>query len=226
MHARDEQRASQIASAGAVAVVVGDLSSIAQTRTLAQAASKHGPYDAIIHNAGVGGGSGPRQVTEDGLERIFAINTMAPFVLTALMPLAPRMVYLSSGLQESGIADLSDLQYERKPYSGHQAYCDSKLHDVMLAFAVARRCPEVISNAVDPGWIKTKLGGLNATNELDEGAETPVWLATSDDPEARASGRLLKWRRLLAPNPAASDVAMQEGLLEACERLSGVKFES
>jgi NAD(P)-dependent dehydrogenase (short-subunit alcohol dehydrogenase family) len=228
MHARDDQRASQAAAAapGALAVVVGDLSSIAQTSALAEAATAYGPYDAIIHNAGVGGGSGPREVTEDGLERIFAINTLAPYVLTALMPLAPRMIYLSSGLQEVGITDLSDLQYERKPYSGYQAYCDSKLHDVLLAFAVARRCPQVISNAVDPGWIKTKLGGPNATNELDEGAETPVWLASSDEPEAQASGRLLKWRQVLVPNPAATDVAMQEGLLEACERLSGVKFES
>jgi NAD(P)-dependent dehydrogenase (short-subunit alcohol dehydrogenase family) len=158
----------------------------------------------------------------DGLERIFAINTLAPYVLTALMALAPRMIYLSSGLQSSGIADLSDLQYEHRPYRAGQAYCDSKLHDVMLAFAIARRYPHVISNAVDPGWIKTKLGGPGATNELDEGAQTPVWLATSDEPAAMASGRLLKWGRALVPNPAATDVALQDGLLDACARLSGV----
>ena len=227
LHARNEQRASQASNAapGASAVVVGDLASIARTKALAEAANTYGPYDVIIHNAGVGGGSGPRQVTADGLERIFAINTVAPYVLTALMPLAPRMVYLSSGLQENGIADLSDLQFEHKPYRGMQAYSDSKLHDVMLAFAVARRHPHVISNAVDPGWIKTKLGGPGATNELDEGAETQVWLATSDESEATVTGRLLKWRRPLVPNPAANDIAMQDGLLEACARLSGVNLE-
>jgi NAD(P)-dependent dehydrogenase (short-subunit alcohol dehydrogenase family) len=227
LHARDDLRASQASAAtpGAFAVVVGDLASITATRALAEAANAYGPYDAIIHNAGVGGGSGPRQVTADGLERIFAINTLAPYVLTALIPLASRMIYLSSGLQEIGIADLVDLQYERKPYRGMQAYSDSKLHDVMLAFAVARRYPHVISNAVDPGWIKTKLGGSGATNELDEGAETPVWLATSDEAEATVSGRLLKWRQPLVPNPAATDVALQDGLLEACARLSGVKLE-
>jgi NAD(P)-dependent dehydrogenase (short-subunit alcohol dehydrogenase family) len=223
LHARNEQRASETSAAavGAGAVVVGDLSSIAETKVLARAANTQGPYDAIIHNAGVGGGSGPRQLTADGLERIFAINTLAPYILTALMPLAQRMVYLSSGLQANGVADLADLQYERKRYNGMQAYCDSKLHDVMLAFAVARRFPQVVSTAVDPGWIKTKLGGPGATNELDEGAQTPVWLATSDEAEATVSGRLLKWRRPVVANPAADDITLQDGLLDACARLSG-----
>jgi NAD(P)-dependent dehydrogenase (short-subunit alcohol dehydrogenase family) len=227
LHARNEQRASETraAAAGASAVVVGDLSSIAETKALAQSANSQGPYDAIIHNAGVGGGSGPRQVTADGLERIFAINTLAPYILTALMPRAPRMVYLSSGLQANGVADLSDLQYERKRYDGRQAYCDSKLHDVMLAFAVARRFPQVVSSAVDPGWVKTKMGGPGATNELDEGAETPVWLATSDEVQATTSGRLLKSRRPVVANPAASDITLQDGLLDACAHLSGVTIE-
>jgi NAD(P)-dependent dehydrogenase (short-subunit alcohol dehydrogenase family) len=203
-------------------MVVGDLSSIAETKALAQAATAHGPYDVIVHNAGIGGGSGPRQLTVDGLERIFATNTLAPYILTALMPLAPRMVYLSSGLQANGIADLSDLQYERKRYAGMQAYCDSKLHDVLLAFAVARRFRHVVSNAVDPGWIKTKLGGPGATNGLDEGADTPVWLATSDEPEATMSGRLVKRRQPQVPHRAASDITLQDGLLDACARLSDV----
>jgi NAD(P)-dependent dehydrogenase (short-subunit alcohol dehydrogenase family) len=225
LHARNEQRAfeTRAAAAGASAVVVGDLSSIAGTTALAQAANTHGPYDAIIHNAGVGGG--PRQLTADGLERIFAINTLAPYILTALMPLAQRMVYLSSGLQANGIADLADLQYERKRYDGMQAYCDSKLHDLMLAFAVARRFPQVVSSAVDPGWIKTKMGGPGATGELDEGADTPVWLATSDEAEATVSGRLLKRRQPVVPNPAANDITLQDGLLDACARVSGVTIE-
>ena len=146
---------------------------------------------------------------------------LAPYVLTALMPRPRRIIYLTSGLESVGVADLADLQYERKPWNGMQAYSDSKLHDVALAFAVARRWPEVLSNAVDPGWIRTKLGGPNATDDLPEGAETQVWLATGDG-DALVTGRYFKRRQELRPNPSAHDVDYQEGLLAACAKLTGV----
>jgi NAD(P)-dependent dehydrogenase (short-subunit alcohol dehydrogenase family) len=170
---------------------------------------------------GVGGGSAQRTLTEDGYERIFAINVLAPYLLTALMPAPKRVVYLTSGLEAGGQVDLDDLHYERKPWSGMQAYSDSKLYDVMLAFAVARRWPRVSSNAVDPGWIRTRMGGPNATDGLPEGAETQVWLASADGPDATASGRYLKRRRELRANPAAYDTDLQERLLAVCARLTG-----
>lgn len=122
--------------------------------------------------------------------------------------------------------DLADLQHERRPWDGMQAYSDSKLCDVMLAFAVARRWPRVRSNAVDPGWMKTRMGGPGATGELPEGADTQVWLATSDDPAAAVTGRYFKERRELRANPAAYDVALQDGLLAACAALTGVPLPS
>ena len=223
LHARARGRADAAAEAvpGAAGVAVGDLSVVAGMRQAAESASALGPYDAVIHNAGVG--SAPaRHPTADGLERIFAVNVLGPYLLTALMPLPARLVYLSSGLEAAGQVHLDDLQWERRPWNGMQAYCDSKLYDVLLAFAVARRYPRLRGNAVDPGWIKTKLGGQGATDELPVGADTQVWLATSDDADAGVTGRYFKWRRDLRANPAAYDTHLQEALLAACAKLTGV----
>jgi NAD(P)-dependent dehydrogenase (short-subunit alcohol dehydrogenase family) len=224
MHARNEQRADATRASvpGAAAVVVADAASLTQIRGLAERATALGPFDAVIHNVGVGGGVPARVVTEDGLAHIFQVNVLAPYMLTALMHRPQRLVYLTSGLEADGVIDLADLQYERRPWDGMQAYRDSKLYDVMLAFAVARRWPQVRSNTVDPGWIKTRMGGPNAPDELPVGAETQVWLASSDDPAALVTGRYLKRRQDLRANPVAYDTAAQELLLTACADLTGV----
>ncbi len=226
LHARNDERAAAVRTTvpHAAGVVVGDVASLAQTRALAAAANEFGPFDAVIHNVGVGGGVPERTVTADGIEQILQINVLAPYLLTALMPLPARLVYLTSGLQEQGIVDLDDLQYERKRWDGMQAYSDSKLYDLMLAFAVARRYPAVRSNAVDPGWIKTRMGGPNATDELPEGAETQIWLATGDDPQAAVTGRYFKRRTQLTPHPAAGDPSLQEALLAVAAELTGVRL--
>ena len=223
LHARSDARAQDALAAvpGADGVVVGDLASLASTRELAEAVTARAPFDAVVHNAGVGGG-GERAVTDDGLSRIFGVNVVAPYLLTALVPRPSRLVYLTSGLQSQGRPDLDDLQHERGPWNGMQAYSDSKLWDVVLAFAVARRWPDVLSNAVDPGWIKTRMGGPSATDELPEGAATQVWLATSDDPAAVVTGRYFKRQRELEAHPAASDHDVQDGLLAACAQITGV----
>jgi NAD(P)-dependent dehydrogenase (short-subunit alcohol dehydrogenase family) len=222
LHARDDARAKDAADAvpEASGVAVGDLSAVAGIRQAAESATALGPYDAVIHNAGVGSANERRQ-TADGCERIFAINVLGPYLLTALMPLPPRLVYLTSGLESAGRVRLDDLQWEGRAWNGMQAYSDSKLYDVLLAFAVGRRYPWLRSNAVDPGWIKTKLGGPGATDELPIGAQTQVWLATSDDPDAAVTGRYFKWRRDLRANSAAYDTGLQEALLAACARLAG-----
>jgi NAD(P)-dependent dehydrogenase (short-subunit alcohol dehydrogenase family) len=223
LHARNDQRADQARAAvpDAADVVVGDLSSIAGTRAAAQAAAALGGYDAVIHNAGVGGAD-ERTVTDDGFERIFAVNVLAPYLLTCLIPRPARLVYLTSGLESQGEANLDDLQFERRPWNGMQAYSDSKLWDVVLAFAVARHWPGTLSNAVDPGWIRTRMGGPSATDDLPEGAETQVWLATSDDPGATVTGRYVKRRQDLRANPAAYDVELQERFLETLSGMTGV----
>jgi NAD(P)-dependent dehydrogenase (short-subunit alcohol dehydrogenase family) len=225
LHARDDSRAKDTAAAvpEAAGVAVGDLSVISGIRRTAEEANELGPYDAVIHNAGVGSAAA-RHLTSDNTERIFAVNVLGPYLLTALMPLPERLIYLSSGLQASGRVHLDDLQWERRRWNGSQAYCDSKLYDVLLAFAVARKYPTLRSNAVDPGWIKTKLGGRGATNDLPVGAQTQVWLATSDEPDALVTGRFFKWRRDLRANPEAYDTGLQDALLAACATLTGTEL--
>src|ERR1700733_566738 len=138
LHARSEQRGDQALAAvpGAQSVVVGDLASIAQTRPVAEQLNRLGSFDAVIHNAGVGYREPRRIATEDGLPHVFAVNTLAPYILTALIKRPKRLVYLSSGLHQNGDDRLQDLAWEQRPWDGTKAYSDSKMHDVLLAFAV------------------------------------------------------------------------------------------
>jgi len=226
LHARNEVRARDTWSAlpDADAVVIGDLSTLAGMRQVAKHANARGPYDAIIYNAAVGYREPRRAVTPDGLAHVFAVNTLAPYVLTSLIRMPRRLVYLSSGLHRNGEPALDDLQSERRRWSGFQAYSDSKLHDTALAFAVARLRPDVFSNAVDPGWVATKMGGADAPEDLMKGSETQAWLAVSEETSARASGRYWFHKQPRETHPAARDPKFQDGLLDACARLSGVRL--
>ena len=224
LHARNQQRGQEALSVvpGAETVVTGDLASIAQTRNVADQVNRLGLFDAVIHNAGAGYREPRRVATEDGLPHVFAVNTLAPYILTALIRKPKRLVYLSSGLHQSGDASLKDLAWEHRPWRGQQAYSDSKLHDVLLSFTVARRWADVLSNALEPGWVATKMGGPGAPDDLDAAHRTQVWLAVSDDPAATVTGEYFYHMRLRIPNPAARDTALQESLLETCKRFSGV----
>src|SRR5216684_283525 len=180
LHARNQARArdAQTAAPNAHGVVVGDLASIAETRGLADQANRLGPFDAVIHNAGVGDREG-RIETVDGLEHIFAINVLAPYLLTALIKPPERLIYLSSGMHRYAEPDFTDLQWKRRRWNGSLAYSDSKLFDAALAFAIARRWPATLANSVDPGWVPTTLGGPGAPHDFDSGSETQAWLAVS-----------------------------------------------
>jgi NAD(P)-dependent dehydrogenase (short-subunit alcohol dehydrogenase family) len=224
LHARNEQRGQQALAAvpGAETVVIGDLTSIAQTRSVAGQVNKLGAFDAVIHNAGIGYQEPRRIATEDGLPHVFAVNTLAPYILTALIKQPKRLIYLSSGLHKGGDASLKDLAWKERPWQGQQAYSDTKLHDVLLAFAVARHWPEVFSNALEPGWVATKMGGAGATDDLNEGHRTQVWLAVSDDPSAKVTGEYFYHRKRREPKAGTRDVERQEKLIEACRGFTGV----
>lgn len=224
LHARNQQRGQEaMAQApGAEKVVIGDLTSIAQTRKVAEQVNALGAFDSVIHNAGIGYTEPRRIATEDGLPHLFAVNTLAPYILTALIKRPKRLVYLSSGLHQSGDESLQDLTWEHRAWRGQQAYSDTKLHDVLLAFAFARRWPGVLSNALEPGWVPTKMGGSAAPDNLDDGHRTQVWLAVSDDPAAMVTGEYFFHKRLRAPHPATRDLERQQALLAVCQRLSGV----
>jgi NAD(P)-dependent dehydrogenase (short-subunit alcohol dehydrogenase family) len=226
LHARNEKRAKEALAAipGAETAVSGDLSSIADCRQIAAQVNALGTFDAVIHNAGVGYREPRRIATVDGLPHVFAINTLAPYILTVLIRKPKRLVYLSSGMHRSGDPSLKDLTWSARPWSGSSAYADSKLHDLILAFAVARKWPDVLSNALEPGWVPTKMGGPGAPDDLDAGAETQVWLATSNDPEAMVTGQYFFHKRRRDPQSAARDETIQERLIAECERISGVPF--
>lgn len=133
-------------------------------------------------------------------------------------------MYLSSGLHKSGDASLKDLEWEHRLWNGQQAYSDTKLHDVLLAFAVARRWPEVLSNALEPGWVATKMGGRGAPDDMDAAHRTQAWLAVSDDPAATVTSKYFYHMRLREPHKAVYNTELQELLLEECQRLSGVEL--
>jgi NAD(P)-dependent dehydrogenase (short-subunit alcohol dehydrogenase family) len=227
LHARSEQRgqAALAAVPGAAGVVVGDLTSIAQTRAVADEVNRLGSFEAVIHNAGMGYREPRRVATEDGLPHVFAVNTLAPYILTALIQKPKRLVYLSSGLHQTGDATLKDLAWENRPWNGQQAYSDTKLHDVLLAFAMARRWPEVLSNALEPGWVPTKMGGPGAPDDLDAAHRTQVWLAVSNDTAATGTGRYFYHMRPRKPHKTAYDAELQEKLCDACKRFSGVELK-
>src|SRR5436190_4371449 len=144
LHGRNEGRSRDAlaAAAGAAGVVSGDLSTIAGTRRVAQEVNRLGPFDAVIHNAGVGY-SESRVEVEPGVPSIFAVNVLAPYILTALIESPKRLVYVSSGMHRGVHPRMDDLLWPKRSWSGSSAYAESKLCDVLLAFAVARRWKDV-----------------------------------------------------------------------------------
>ena len=224
LHARNETRATATRAAlpQAAAVLIGDLSTLAAMRDMARQANAQGRFDAVIHNVGIGYREPGRVETADGLSQLWAVNVLAPYVLTALIAKPDRLVYLSSGMHAGGDPSLDDLQWAGRRWDGSQAYADTKLHDLLLAFGVARRWHGVLSNAVSPGWVPTRMGGPGAPDDIEQAPETQAWLATSDDAAARSTGGYYYHRRLADVKPVARDADRQDRLLEHCRRCSGI----
>lgn len=224
LHARNGSRADDARRAlpAVEAVVIGDVSTLAGAKRVAEGANTLGHFDAVIHNVAIGYREPRRIVTEDGLPHLFAINVLAPYVITALMQRPKRLVYLSSALHHHARARFDDLLWESRGWNGTEAYSESKLYNAMFAFAVARRWPDVLSNALEPGWVKTRMGGPSATDDMDQAHRTQVWLSVSNDLEACMSGQYFYHLDRRAPNPETLDEGHQHRLLAACEKLSGI----
>ena len=223
LHARNDARAADARKAlpKAEAVVVGDLASIAATKDVAAQINALGPFDAVIHNAAVGYREGQR-LTSDGVPHVFAINTLAPYILTMLIERPKRLVYLSSGMHERANANLDDIFWRKRPWDGSTAYAESKLHDVLLAFTVARLWTNVLSNAVTPGWVATKMGGAGAPDDIAQAHLTQAWLATSDDSEAKTTGGYFYHLKRREPNPETREISVQDRLIDICGKISGI----
>jgi NAD(P)-dependent dehydrogenase (short-subunit alcohol dehydrogenase family) len=104
------------------------------------------------------------------------------------------------------------------------SYSDSKLHVLMLCKAVARKWLDVYANAVNPGWVPTKMGGRGAPDDLQKGYETQTWLAVSNDYSAKVSGRYFYHQTERRYNPQADDIILQERFLSLCKVITGVPF--
>src|SRR5207248_5943149 len=135
-----------------------------------------------------------------------------------------RLVYMSSGMHKDGDASLRDIDWTARRWNGVQAYCDSKLFITALAFAVARRWPNLRANAVDPGWVPTRMGGPGAPDDLELGHRTQEWLVSSDDPEALTTGGYWYHGRQRKPHRAVNDVAFQDRLLQTLAEETGTRI--
>jgi NAD(P)-dependent dehydrogenase (short-subunit alcohol dehydrogenase family) len=212
VHARTSDRLTAVGDLvdRGAAAVVGDLSDLEQTRGLAHDVNRLGRMDAVIHNAGVY--TGPQ---------VLPVNIVAPYLLTALIVRPHRLVYVSSGAHRSGRANLAGIDWSGRTIG---SYSDSKLFVTTLAVAVARLWPDVFSNAIDPGWVPTKMGGPGAPDDLRLGHRTQEWLATSEDPDALTSGGYWYHQRRIEPHPGVRDPLFQDQLLDELARFTGTRL--
>lgn len=211
VHVRGQQRldaVQELLRAGAQ-VVVGDLADLQQTKDVADQVNRLGTMDAVIHNAGV---------YSD--RSVLPVNVVAPYVLTARIRKPKRLIYLSSGMHQGGRPVLEGLDWTGQRASG--SYSDSKLFVTALAAAIARLWPDVISSAVDPGWVPTKMGGRDAPDDLRLGHLTQEWLATSQDPAALVTGGYWHHQRCVEPHAASRDTRFQNLLLDKLEEVTGI----
>ncbi len=227
LHARNEPRSKEAMAKvpGAKDVLFADLSSIEETKNLAHQANTMGIFDAVIHNAGVYHVS-EKDISIDGLPLLFAINSLAPFILTALMKKPERLIYMSSGMHLQGRPNIERTIKNNPRHSNNVTYSDTKLHDVILCLAVARKWTSVFSNVVNPGWVPTRMGGTDAPDDLVKGFETQAWLAVSNDKEAKVSGRYFFHKKESYYLPEADNSEVQEKFISICEQISGISFPS
>jgi len=215
VHARSPQRipaVQHLLDRGAQCMV-GDLAAQAEVRQIAADANRIGRLDAVIHNAGVLSGAA-----------LLPVNVVAPYLLTALIPGPRRLIYLSSGMHRGGDTGLSGLDWTGRTTTA--SYSTTKLQVTALTLALARLVPHVASNAVDPGWVPTRMGGRSAPDSLELGHRTQEWLATSDDPAALAGGGYWYHQQRQTPHPAANDPRFQDALLAQLADYTGVTLEA
>ncbi len=232
------------AGGGQVDAFVADLSSQSEVRRLAGEVLQRLPQvDVLVNN--VGGYWNTRHVTADGLERTFALNHLAPFLLTNLLldrlqHSAPaRVVTVSSNVQAMGRIDFADLQGERS-YSGARAYNQSKLANVLFTYELARRLPatSVTANALHPGVTRTSFGAEDPggvqrrfipfvrpfMKAPARGAATSIHLASAADLE-QVTGRYFAGRRPKRSAKRSYDVAAAARLWQVSADLVGLTAE-
>jgi NAD(P)-dependent dehydrogenase (short-subunit alcohol dehydrogenase family) len=225
LHARNAERGREALAKlpGAEKVLTADLSKMEEIKKLAAEVNALGQFDAVIHNAGIYNNTS-RLDPIVFQQMMLTVNTLAPYILTCLVQKPKRLIYLSSGMHSQGDSTLKSLNNSTNSGRNYQIYSDTKLHDVILCMAVARKWPGVYANALDPGWVPTKMGGTGAPDNLEKGYQTQAWLAVSDDDQAKVSGHYFYHQKQKHHHPAAANIDIQEKFLVLCEKITGVHF--
>ncbi|KAL5610401.1 hypothetical protein FOVSG1_005082 [Fusarium oxysporum f. sp. vasinfectum] len=226
LHARNAQRAADAKAQcpGAAGVFIADLSLVSETKRLAKETNAVGTFDVIIHNAGML--YGPfRRTPDTGLPAMVAVNVLAPYILTCLLTPPKRLVYIASQLHKDANTDVKDifwLERGEAQFKDYPAYCNSKLHVILLTNAVARRFKDTSVLSVHPGWVATKIGGQGAPDRLEDGVETYVMLAEGDYDQSLTGKYFEPKKRLGMPLSECDEVDLQEAVVGACKRLTGL----
>jgi retinol dehydrogenase-12 len=242
-----EEAASEITRRAAgnnasISYLLADLSSQSSIRTMAQAfLDRHQRLDVLVNNAGIF--NARHEMTEDGIERTFAVNHLAPFLLTGLLRdrlLASNdaRIVTTSSIGHRGVAiDFSDLHFKRRRYSGFEAYRQSKLANILFTRELARRLKDssATANCFHPGGVRTSLAGGNPWYyqlawhaaapfllSAEKGADTGIYLASSRDLNG-VSGKYFVKRRVRVPSPQAQDDDAALRLWKASEELTKLK---
>ncbi|KAI1177926.1 short chain dehydrogenase [Nemania sp. FL0916] len=235
LHARNASRAADARNScpGAADVFIGDLTSVSETKTLAAAVTELGALDCVFHNAGLY--LGPFRATspaDGGYPAVFAVNALAPYLLTCLItPLPKRLIYASSDSHWGGSADLKDFgwreRHRARKFQPGSAYADTKLYNTMFGFGFARlfAARGVVAHSVDPGWVPTKMGGAGATGDIEESERLYVMLAEGSGEAQGKTGCFWENGRIgpAQPKRDAEDEEKQDELLMKMEEITGVK---
>jgi NAD(P)-dependent dehydrogenase (short-subunit alcohol dehydrogenase family) len=235
-----EARAAGGAGGGPIHEHVADLASMAEVRALAEEVrGSYGQIDVLANNAGALFAS--RKETAEGFEQTFALNHLAPFLLTNLLRdrlAGGRVVTTSSDAHKAGHLDLDDLQSERKSYAAMRVYGISKLCNILFTRELARRAPELHANCFHPGVVRTGFGkndngiwkvlttvGSPFFRSPERGARSLVWLALSEE-ASTLNGEYVQDEKVLQPSGQARDEILAEGLWERSAELVGLPVDA
>ncbi|CAG7561934.1 unnamed protein product [Fusarium equiseti] len=229
LHARNQQRAEEVKTKlpGAAGVFIADLTTVAETRKLAEEANAIGTFDSVILNAGLM--SGPFRKVDLGVPASVFVNLVAPYILASLLKQPKRFVVIASMLHHQADTSLKDifwLERGEQAWQDFQAYCDTKFHVMLLVNALARRFKDSSYVSVHPGWVPTKLAGAEAPDKMEDGIETYVMLAEGDYDTSLSGVYFNPKKEQGQPHALTADKDLQETLVKACEDLTGLKLPS
>ncbi|CEI70766.1 hypothetical protein FVEN_g752 [Fusarium venenatum] len=229
LHARNQQRADEVKTKlpGAAGVLIADLTTVAESRKLAEEVNAIGTFDAVFLNAGLF--HGPFRKSDLGVPASVFVNLVSPYIFAALLTPPKRLIFIASVLHHEADTSLKDifwLERGEKGWDEFPAYCDAKFHIVLLVNALARRLKNTSVIAMHPGYVPTKLSDPNAPDKMEDGIETYVMLAEGDYDTTLTGVYFDPKRERAQPHALTADQDKQEAVVKACEDLTGVKLQS